>query len=87
MAKKKPKKKITSQCDNDWLLKRFGLDGQWVNVTLPMTSEEMTKYFGKQCDEYEPLCGCCSGWMEWQKTGKATVMLERKDIIKLLDTN
>ena len=89
MEKKKSKKskKSTQKEQLEWLQKRFGTEGGWIEVTLPMTSNEMTKYFGKQCEDYEPLCGCCSGWMEWQKTGKATVLLERKEIIKLLNAN
>lgn len=69
------------------LKKRFGTNGEYVEVTLPMTFSEVEKYFGKQCDDYEPLCGCCAAWIEWHKTNKATVVLERRDIIKLLDTN
>jgi len=69
------------------LKKRFGTSGEYVEVTLPMTFSEVEKFFGKQCDDYEPMCGCCAAWIEWHKTNKATVVLERRDIIKLLDTN
>lgn len=77
----KPKEQLEA------LKKRFGTNGEYVEVTLPMTFSEVEKYFGKQCDDYEPLCGCCAAWIEWHKTNKATVVLERRDIIKLLDTN
>jgi hypothetical protein len=91
MAKKKTKKISkpavpTPEEQLELLRHRFGTDGGWVEVTLPLTYDEMNKYFGERCKDYEPLCGCCSGWMEWQKTGKATVTLERSEIVKLLDT-
>jgi hypothetical protein len=77
----KPKEQLEA------LKKRFGTNGEYIEVTLPMTYSEVEKYFGKQCDDYEPLCGCCAAWIQWHKTNKVTVTLERRDIIKLLDTN
>lgn len=77
----KPKEQLAN------LRKRFGTNSDYVEVTLYMTFSEMKKFFGKQCDEYEPSCACCSAWLEWHKTQKATVVLERTDIIKLLNTN
>lgn len=66
------------------LRKRFGTSSDWVDVTLPLTNSEMLKIFGERCEEFEPYCMNCSAWLEWNRTGKATVSVERTDVVKLL---
>jgi len=85
MAKKKKVKKPTHDQQKD-LLTRFGTSVNWVEVNLPMTFDEVKSYFGPECEEYNHLCGCCIAWAEWHKTHKVTVTLERKEIIKILDS-
>lgn len=67
-----------------WLKNKFGTSMNDVDVTIPMTYSEVESFFGPQCDEYEPLCGCCSAWMEWSKTNKVTVSINRQQVIDLL---
>jgi len=66
---------------------RFGTSANIVYVTLHMTHYEVEQYFGPQCEDYEPLCGCCRAWIEWHTNHqhKVTVSIDRKDIIKLLN--
>ena len=65
---------------------RFGTSANIVYVTLHMTYHEVEQNFGPQCEDYEPLCGCCRAWVEWHTNHqhKVTVSIDRKDIIKLL---
>ena len=68
------------------LQKKFGTNLDWIKVEVPMTHYEVEKYFGQQCDEYEPSCPVCNAWFEFNKNNQiVTVYIERKDIIKLLD--
>jgi hypothetical protein len=68
------------------LKKKFGTNLDWTKVEVPMTYYEVEKYFGSQCDEYEPTCPVCHAWFEFHKNNQIiTIYLERKDIIKLLD--
>jgi hypothetical protein len=43
-----------------------------------LTATEVTEFFGKRCDDYEPLCACCKAWIEWQETGMVTFTIGRK---------
>jgi len=84
MAKKFKKTAWTKEQQTKFLKKRFGTNVNYVEATVPMAAFEVEEIFGKMCEEYEPLCGCCSAWLEWNKTGKVTVTLERNEIIKWL---
>jgi hypothetical protein len=44
----------------------------------------MIDHFGEQCEEYEPLCACCSSWVKWHKQGKADVLFERDELLKIM---
>lgn len=85
MAKKT--KLLSNKKQLEDLQKRFGSNGNWVQVNLPMTFNEVESYFGKECEEYNHLCGCCQAWSEWHKTHRVTVNLERKEIIQVLEKN
>ena len=65
------------------MIERFGTDCLWVDVSLHLTYQEMLDYFGPECDEYEPLCTCCSEWKSWHKTGTATIMFERDKLLEI----
>jgi hypothetical protein len=69
------------------MVERYGTSSLWVNVELHLTYDEMITYFGEQCEDYEPLCANCSNWVSWQKTGKATIMMERSDLTKIIFEN
>lgn len=86
--KKKSNKKVKLSADQqlDHLKQRFGSSVNWVEVTLPMTFDEVNSYFGPECKEYNHLCGCCLAWSQWHRTNKVTVIIERNNIIKALNS-
>lgn len=66
------------------MVQRYGTNSLWVEVEMHLTYDEMMNYFGRQCDDYEPLCGNCSNWVKWHKTGKADVLFERDELLNIL---
>jgi hypothetical protein len=66
------------------MIERYGTSCNWVDVQVHLTYQEMLDIFGKKCEDYEPLCELCSAWLMWNKTGKAEVLLERDEIIKIM---
>ena len=66
------------------MVQRYGTNSLWVEVEMHLTYDEMMNYYGKQCDDYEPLCGTCSNWVKWHKTGKADVLFERDELLNIL---
>jgi hypothetical protein len=87
MSKKKKKKSKPKMMNpneqREHMISRYGTHCLWVDVTLHLTHQEMFDYFGPECDEYEPLCTCCTEWKRWHKTGTATIMFERDELVKL----
>lgn len=85
---KKPAKRKSNKNDHESNLKhmieRYGHQVKWVDVEMYLTYDEMIKYFGEQCEEYEPLCANCSNWVKWHKTGKAEVAFERDELLKIM---
>ena len=63
---------------------RYGTQTSWVSAEIYLTAPEMEEVFGPRCEEYEPLCACCSAWNQWNRTGKVTVDLERDEVLKIL---
>lgn len=86
MAKKKRAKKTLKDHKSNYkhMVERYGHSCKWVDVQIHLTYDEMVQFFGEQCDEYEPLCGTCSNWVMWNKTGKAELSFEREELINLL---
>jgi hypothetical protein len=88
-AKKKSAKKklvrLTQEQQLAHLEARFGFDMKGVDVTLPMTFNEVEAYFGQECKDFNHLCGCCLAWQQWQLAGKVTVRVDREEIINLLN--
>lgn len=86
MAKRKKSKnpKLDHELYFKHMIDRYGNQVNWVDVEMYLTYDEMMGYFGEKCEEYEPLCANCSNWVKWHKTGKAEVMFERKELLKLL---
>lgn len=66
------------------MVERYGTSSLWVDVELYLTHDEMTTYFGEQCDDYDPMCANCVNWVSWNKTGKATISIERSDLLKIV---
>lgn len=66
------------------MVERYGTNCKWVDVEIHLTYDEMIEYFGEQCEEYEPLCSCCSNWLKWHKTGKAELVFERDELLKII---
>lgn len=83
MAKKKAKALSPAEQKRK-MIERYGTESQWVEVPVYLTHQEMIDFFGKKCKDYEPLCACCSAWLMWNKTGKAELLLEREEIIKIM---
>lgn len=81
MAKKK---KFSHKDYEKNMIERYGNQAKWVHVEMYLTYDEMMDYFGEQCEEYEPLCANCSNWVSWHKTGKAELLFERDEILKIL---
>jgi hypothetical protein len=83
-AIKKHVKKPTPQEQYDYMISRYGTSAKWVDAQVHLTQDEMMEYFGDVCEEFDPYCGCCKGWLEWNSTGKATISLERDKLAKLI---
>ena len=86
---KKPIKKqklISPKAQKETLIGRYGTNANWVDVTLPMTYDEMNEHFGSMCEDFEPLCVCCRAWVQWHTSEqRVTVSLEREAIIKAMN--
>jgi hypothetical protein len=58
----------------------------WIEVPgVHMTLKEMTAHFGKRCKEFEPGCGCCEGWKQWDQDNKVTLLIDRPTLLGLTD--
>lgn len=77
-------KKLTPQEQHDYMLSRWGTQANWGDAELYLTSDEMEEYFGPACEEFEPYCGNCKAWLEWNSTGKTTISFERDKFVNLL---
>lgn len=77
-AKMSPEEQLKS------LKETFGTNMNYVDVVIPVTYSEVEQYYGKQCEEYEPLCACCNAWLEWQKSKKVTFTFSREELLNLL---
>lgn len=66
------------------MVERYGTDCKWVEAEMHLTYDEMIKYIGEQCEEYEPLCCVCSSWLKWNKTGKVDITFERDELLKIM---
>jgi hypothetical protein len=88
MAKNKKKKKSKLATQEQLVAsmrQRYGTQTDWATATVYLTAREVEQYYGKRCKEYEPLCGCCEAWLEWNRTGKVTLMLGRDEVLSLMN--
>ncbi len=89
MAKKKKAikakpKKMTSQEQYNHMITRWGTQAKWGDAEVYLTADEMEDYFGPVCEEFNPYCGNCKAWLEWNSTGKTTVSFERDKFVEFL---
>jgi len=77
-------KSLLSQQDQLTNLKlQYGLSLNFVEVTIPLTFNEMIDIWGENCDEYEHGCSLCRAWHEWNTNNhKVTVVVSRDSIIE-----
>ena len=61
----------------------YGFSLNFVEVTIPLTFNEMLDIWGENCDEYEHSCSLCRAWHEWNTNyHKVTVVVSRDSIVK-----
>jgi len=87
LAKSLPKEKdprFNHEANLNRMIERFGTDCKWIEAEMHLTYDEMIKYIGEQCEEYEPLCCVCSSWLKWNKTGKVDITFDRDELLKIM---
>ena len=89
MKKPSPKKNSKSsakqqQTEVESIIRRHGTDARFVKFEMHVTAGELTEFFGKRCEDFEPLCLCCQNWVLWNRTGRAEFTLDRERLVKLL---
>jgi len=69
-------------------------DWYWVEVEIPLTKKEMVDFFGEPCASFSKSCNSrdyefptgvlvvCQAWRQWRKNGRATVTVERTQLLK-----
>jgi len=78
-------KKVTKKKNpEEALIRRYGTDARFVKFEMHVTAGELTEFFGKRCEDFEPLCLCCQNWVLWNRTGRAEFTLDRERLVKLL---
>lgn len=93
MAKKKTKASKAKIKKVSWdqekclahMRERYGTQSNWARAEVYMTAHEVEEFFGRQCEDFDPGCGTCKAWLEWNETGKVTLdWIERDDLLKLM---
>ena len=60
----------------------YGFSLNFVEVTIPLTFNEMLDIWGENCDKYEHSCSLCRAWHEWNTNyHKVTVVVSRDSIV------
>lgn len=74
---------LTQQEQLENLKAHYGFSLNFVEVTIPLTFNEMLEIWGENCDEYEHGCSLCRAWHEWNTNNhKVTVVVSRDSIVK-----
>lgn len=74
---------LTQENQLENLKAHYGFSLNFVEVTIPLTENEMVDIWGECCDEYEHGCALCRAWHQWQTNNhKVTVVVSRDSIIK-----
>jgi len=64
------------------LKKYYGFSLNFVEVTVPLTYNEMLEIWGENCQEYEHSCSLCRAWHEWNTNNhKVTLVVSRDSVI------
>lgn len=73
---------LTQQDQLENLKKHYGFSLNFVEVTVPLTYNEMLEVWGENCVEYEHGCSLCRAWHEWNTNNhKVTVVVSRDSIV------
>jgi hypothetical protein len=74
---------LTQETQLENLKLQYGLSLNFVEVTIPLTFNEMIDIWGENCDEYEHGCSLCRAWHQWNTNNhKVTVVVSRDSIIE-----
>jgi hypothetical protein len=74
---------LTQETQLENLKAHYGFSLNFVEVTVPLTYNEMIEIWGENCDEYEHGCSLCRAWHEWNTNNhKVTVVVSRDSIIE-----
>jgi hypothetical protein len=74
---------LTQETQLENLKAHYGFSLNFVEVTIPLTENEMIDIWGENCDEYEHGCALCRAWHEWNTNyHKVTVFVSRDSIVK-----
>lgn len=74
---------LTQETQLENLKAHYGFSLNFVEVTIPLTFNEMIDIWGENCAEYEHGCALCRAWHEWNTNNhKVTVVVSRDAIIK-----
>jgi hypothetical protein len=73
---------LTQETQLENLKAHYGFSLNFVEVTIPLTFNEMLDIWGENCDEYEHGCALCRAWHEWNTNyRKVTVVVSRDSIV------
>ena len=74
---------LTQETQLENLKAHYGFSLNFVEVTIPLTENEMVDIWGECCDEYQHGCSLCRAWHQWQTNQhKVTVVISREAVIK-----
>jgi hypothetical protein len=74
---------LTQETQLENLKAHYGFSLNFVEVTIPLTFNEMLDIWGENCEEYEHSCSLCRAWHQWQSNNhKVTVVVSRDSIVK-----
>jgi hypothetical protein len=74
---------LTQETQLENLKAHYGFSLNFVEVTIPLTFNEMIDIWGENCEEYEHSCSLCRAWHEWNTNNhKVTVVVSRDSIIE-----
>lgn len=77
------KNPLSQQEQLENLKAHYGFSLNFVEVTVPLTYNEMLDIWGENCDQYEHSCSLCRAWHEWNTNDrKVTLLVSRDSIIK-----
>lgn len=59
-------------------------ESPWVTIKVPMNDEQVVRYVGEPCEEFEPRCAACKAWATWAVTGEIPVLMDRENFFAKL---